>query len=732
MSGNLRLFSLCSSACPSSQLSRFRFLKSRLSCFASALGSDESPHRHDTHDEFFALLSGESHGKNSGSVREIPSRLDGKQRLKKYSSLLHDCVSRGFLIEGKSVHGNLIRCDIELDSYLWVSLVNFYAKSGQLRYARKVLALMPGRDVVAWTALISGCVDEGYGSDAAVLFSGLRRDGIRPNEFALPIALKACSLCSDLKFGEQVHTEGLKLGFGLDFVFASCLVDAYAKCGKIDYARRVFFDMPVKNVVAWNVLLNSYAEMGEEKDVLGLFQGITSPEIKFNAYTFSTVFKSCANSGNARGGKVVHCVMIRSCYELDNYSSCALVDMYSKCGLANEALTVFKMTRYPDVATWSSIIDCLAQNGKTVEMVNVFKQMRHSGVSPNDFTFATILRGASSDFDYQWFGQSIHAFILKQGFASQTQVGNALVTMYMRYGCVAQGNQVFEEMELRDSVSWNALLAGFENTGQRSRIFRLMLRQGFLPTLDTYINVLVSCSRILSMNVGKQVHAHVVKNCFGSNDYILTTLGEMYMESGCLEDAALCLDMLTERDHHSWTAIIKGYRKNDQPDNAVMCFSEMQWQGVKPNEFILSSCLDACSSMKSVQVGSLLHSMSIKSGFSDDIFIGSSLITMYGECGCIEEAEGVFKGMVVRDLVMWNAMICVYSRCGFREKALEAVVMMVEDGVMPDDITVNNVLFACNDVHFIEQARRLFNSWQHLYGMIPAMTMKQQHHAASE
>ncbi|KAF5958293.1 hypothetical protein HYC85_005518 [Camellia sinensis] len=122
---------------------------------------------------------------------------------------------------------------------------------------------MTERDVVSWTAMISGLVADGYGNYCIYLFSEMRNEGIRPNEFSLTARLRASSICLDLEFGKQVHAEVIKLGFFSDIYVEPALVDLYAKCGEMEYADKVFFCMSKQNDVSWNALLNGYAQMGQ-------------------------------------------------------------------------------------------------------------------------------------------------------------------------------------------------------------------------------------------------------------------------------------------------------------------------------------------------------------------------------------------------------------------------------------------------------------------------------------
>ncbi|OVA11779.1 Pentatricopeptide repeat [Macleaya cordata] len=648
---------------------------------------------------------------------------DCKETLKKYSGMLQTCASKRSLSDGKAVHGQVIKCGINPDSHLWICLVNMYAKCGSIQFAQKVFDNIPEREVVSWTALIAGYVAAGNGYEGVSLFRQMRIEGILPNGFAFASALKACSLCLALNFGKQMHGEVIKVGLLWDVFVGSALVDLYAKCGEMKFAKGVFFYMPDRNVVSWNALLNGYAQIGDGKEVLTLFHKMIESDIRLSKFTLSSVLKGCGSIGNAREGQAVHSLAIKTGTELDGILSSSLLDMYSKCGLAEDARKIFVRILNPDVVAWSSMIACLDQQGKIYEVTKLFAEMGKKGMRPNQYTLASVV-SATADMSDLRYGKSIHACIWKLGFDSDNSVSNALVTMYMKTGSVQDGCRVFEDMKDRDLVSWNAFLSGFHEGDactQGPVIFNQMLMEGFKPNKYTFISTLRSCSSLSNVSFGQQIHGHIVKNSLEDDGFVGTALVDMYTKCGCLDNAHVIFTRLKERDLFTWTAIISGYAQANQGEKAVKCFRQMQREGVIPNEFTLASCLKGCSSIAALENGRQLHSRVIKSGQSGDVFVISALVDMYGKCGSIEDAEAVFESSVSRDIVSWNTIICGYSQHGHGEKALQAFQSMLDEGITPDEVTFIGVLSACSHVGLIEEGKQHFESLRKVYGLTPTI-----------
>ncbi|KAM3324646.1 pentatricopeptide repeat-containing protein, mitochondrial [Capsicum chacoense] len=650
--------------------------------------------------------------------------MKGKKReIKWYSEMLKDYAGKLCLKEGKALHGEMIRCGVEPDSHLWVSLINFYSKCGDLVFARNAFDLIPTRDVVSWTALIAGFIAQGYGSKGICLFRDMRGEGIRPNEFTLATVLKGCSMCLDLEFGKQLHVEVVKGAAFSDVYVGSALVDLYAKCCELESAVKVFFSMPEQNSVSWNVLLNAYVQAGQGEEALRLFSKMSDSELRFSNYTLSTILKGCASSVNLRAGQVIHSMLVKIGSEVDDFTSCGLVDMYNKCGLQDDALKVFLRTKNPDTVAWTAMITGLDQHGQKREAIQLFCLMRQSGLRPNQFTLASVVSAAADSVDLSCC-KSIHACVYKFGFDSEESVSNALIAMYMKFGSVLDGHHIFSSMNNRDIISWNSLLSGFHNNEtsyEGPKIFRQLLVEGLRPNMYTLISNLRSCASLLDASLGKQVHAHAVKANLGGNIYVGTSLVDMYAKCGQLDDAEMIFYRLSEKDVFTWTVVISGYVQSDQGEKAFRCFNQMQREAIKPNEFTLSSCLRGCSHVASLDNGQQLHSMAMKSGQFSDMYVASALIDMYAKCGCIKDAESLFQSMASSDTVLWNTIIYAYSQHGLDEKALETFGTMLSEGILPDGITFIAVLSACSHLGLVKEGRRHFDSIKNGFGITPSI-----------
>jgi pentatricopeptide repeat protein len=181
-----------------------------------------------------------------------------------------------------------------------------YAKCGSIEDAWKVFNRMPMPDVVAFNAMILGCVKCGQGQKALELFQQMLCQGVEPDAIAFVGALNACANVGALGDGRHVHKQIIESGFE-DNVFVGCsLIDMYAKCGSIEDAWSVFNSMPLRDAVAWSAMILGHAKCGQGQKALELFEQMQQEGVEPDYVTFMGVLNACASLGALEQGRRVH------------------------------------------------------------------------------------------------------------------------------------------------------------------------------------------------------------------------------------------------------------------------------------------------------------------------------------------------------------------------------------------------------------------------------------------
>lgn len=118
------------------------------------------------------------------------------------------------------------------------------------------------------------------------------------------------------------------------------------------------------------------------------------------------------------------------------------------------------------------MITAYAQNGFFQEALAVFGQMQGTGTYPSSVTFSSVLSVCANLVALQQ-GREVHGYVIRRGVQCNVSMGNALVDMYAKCGCVKDSRHVFDKMPERDVVSWNAIVGGYALNGHSDEALEL-------------------------------------------------------------------------------------------------------------------------------------------------------------------------------------------------------------------------------------------------------------------
>ncbi|XP_039114157.1 putative pentatricopeptide repeat-containing protein At3g05240 [Dioscorea cayenensis subsp. rotundata] len=235
--------------------------------------------------------------------------------------------------------------------------------------------------------------------------------------------------------------------------------------------------------------------------------------------------------------------------------------------------------------------------------------------------------------------------------------------------------------------------------------------------LDSSLSVrfLSSCASMRDLKLTTSLHGATLKTGIHSNLFVANSLLDLYLRCGRLDSAFNLFDRMPERDVVSWTSLISGHCCNESADVSISLFLDMlsEESAPLPNEFTIAALLKACALCQDEPMGLGLHGYLIKSGFFEDHFVCNSLIDMYSKLGSVGRAEKVIAGMSKRGVVSWSALVSGCVLQGMMKKAFCAFMMMLEDEIIPNLVTMLSIIQASSlmGVHSI-------------FGMIHALVVK--------
>ncbi|CAM6092823.1 unnamed protein product [Calypogeia fissa] len=308
-----------------------------------------------------------------------------------FVGVLNACASLMAIPDGRLIHEQIIQKGCESNLFVGSSLIDMYAKFECIEDAREVFDKMALRDVVAWTSMILGYVRCGQGLEALDLYRQMQAEGIEPDIVTFLGVLNACGTAGALHEGKLVHEQLITRGLVSDEVVGSCLVDMYAKCGRIHDAVRVFKKMPTRTSVAWTAMISGYVNCGKQLKALELSRQMQLEGVKPSRFTFLAVLNACASVGALEEGRRVHKQIIQSGFEADVFVGSCLIDMYAKCGSIDDAQRVFDTMPLRDVVAWTAMLGGYAVHGHAKQALQHFERMRQDAVPINQITFVCLL-----------------------------------------------------------------------------------------------------------------------------------------------------------------------------------------------------------------------------------------------------------------------------------------------------------------------------------------------------
>ncbi|KAI5070799.1 hypothetical protein GOP47_0015142 [Adiantum capillus-veneris] len=219
-----------------------------------------------------------------------------------------------------------------------------------------------------------------------------------------------------------------------------------------------------------------------------------------------------------------------------------------------------------------------------------------------------------------------------------------------------------------------------------------------------YICLLKACSKKKAHTETKQIQAHFAQHSSKVTPLLKDFLLNALVKCGAHDDALHTFETLQHRTVHSWNSVITASADSGKPKKAFEFYRLMQEEGIEANEHTFVSLFKACGSLRHLKFGKDLHAEANRKGFLSDVYVGSTLVSMYGKCGDVAEAENVFANLVHRNVVTWNVMLSVYVDHGQIQKALRCFSSMKQEGVSPEEATFVITLQACSMLGEKEEA----------------------------
>ncbi|XP_010459365.1 PREDICTED: putative pentatricopeptide repeat-containing protein At1g17630 [Camelina sativa] len=526
----------------------------------------------------------------------------------------------------KQVHAQVLVSDfIYRSGSLAANFISVYSWLGLLVDARNVfetVSLVLCSDLRLCYSILKANVSHGLHVTALELYDGMRERGLAGDAYVLPLILRACRYLCRFGFCQAFHSHVIQIGLKENLHVVNELLVLYANnAGSVGDAYKLFVEMPVRNRMSWNVMIKGFSQEYDCESAVKIFEWMQREE----------------------------CI--------------------------------------PDEVTWTSVLSCHSQCGKFEDVIKYFHVMRMSGSVVSGEALAVFF-SVCAELGALSTAEKVHGFVIKGGFEEYLPSKNALTHVYGKQGRVKEAEHLFRQIRNKGIESWNSLITSFVDAGKLDEAlslfteleemndvchvkanvvtwtsvikgcnvqgrgddsleyFRRMQFSKVLANSVTICCILSICAELPAMNLGREIHGHVIRTSMSGNILVQNALVNMYTKCGLLNEGSLVFEAIWDKDLISWNSIIKGYGMHGFGERALSMFDRMIRSGCHPDGITLVAVLSACSHAGLVEKGrGIFYSMSKKFGLEPQQEHYACIVDLLGRVGFVKEASEIVQNM---------------------------------------------------------------------------------------
>ncbi|KAK6156962.1 hypothetical protein DH2020_011210 [Rehmannia glutinosa] len=412
-----------------------------------------------------------------------------------YAAVFKAFTGKSLLKQGQQLHGHMFLRGLRPNAFLAAKMVAMYASSGDITSASTIFHSTRNPSPLLFNSIIRAFSLYKLSSETLHVFVRMRYLCFRGDYFTYPFVLKSVADLGFVRLGECTHGSSMKDGLDFDVYVATSLIDMYVKCGElcdarrlfdempvrdvsswnvlisgymrdgaIDLARELFDEMPLKNIVSWTTMISGYTQNGLAGEALQLFDEMSreDSEVKPNWVTIMSVLPACGHSSALDKGRMIHNFAQEK--GLDSHPSVqtALVGMYAKCGSLANARFCFDRIKpnLRNLVAWNTMITAYASHGHGTEAVRTFECMIQAGVHPDGITFTGLLSGCSHsglvDIGLRYFDSMNSVYFVEKKHEHYACV----IDLLGRAGRLVEAYDLISKMPMQAGASvWGSLLA---------------------------------------------------------------------------------------------------------------------------------------------------------------------------------------------------------------------------------------------------------------------------------
>lgn len=384
----------------------------------------------------------------------------------------------------------------------------------------------------------------------------------------------------------------------------------------------------------------------------------------------------------------------------DSFLARKLLKFYWDFGNVDYTISIFRYIDYPGTFCINTVIKAYSVSSTPQYAVVFYFELLRRGFSPNSHTFPPLI-GSCAKMGCVESGRKCHGQAIKNGVNHEPPVQNSLIHMYGSCGSVTLALKVFNQMPIRELVSWNSLVDGYARFGNLDfahrvfaampernlaswniimsgylkggipgcvlKLFRKMVKTGLKGNDITMVNALTACTRSARLKEGRSIHGYLIRSFFKSSIFLDTALINMYWKCHKVDVACRVFESMTEKNLVSWNAMILGHCIHGNPEDGIKLYNKVVRRtrssdgeakstkglrpdeildGIFPDEITFIGVLCACARAKLLAEGrDYVHEMVNVFGIKPNFAHYWCIANIFASLGLIQQAEDTIRNM---------------------------------------------------------------------------------------
>lgn len=518
--------------------------------------------------------------------------------------VIQACAESQSLQLGLQLHQLVIKHNFIDDLFILNALLNMYSDNGSLESSCALFNAISTSDAALWNSMISAYTAFGFHAEGIALFTKMRLGGIKEDDRTVAIMFSLCEDLNDgLIHGRGLHAHAMKMGMELNVFLGNALLSMYVEHNQIDAAMKVFDKMRGFDVISWNTMILALAQSNFRAKAVELFAMMCESEFKFNSYTMISLLALCKDASDLVFVRSIHGFAIKNGLEINTSLNTSLTEIYINCGDEGSATNLFSRCPYRDLISWNSLISSYIRNDNPGKALLLFYHMI-SELEPNSVTIINILTSCTQ-LAHLPLGQCLHAYITRRegSLELDASLANAFITMYARCGKMHYAEKIFNTLQARNIVTWNAMITGYGMHGRgrdATLAFSQMLDDGFKPNNVSFVSVLSACSHSGLTDKGLQLFNSMMQD-FGIAPELAHygCMVDLLGRGGHLGEAVAFINLMPiEPDASVWRALLSSCQVKSNKELVETIFGKLvELEPSNPGNFVLLSNIYAAAGL---------------------------------------------------------------------------------------------------------------------------------------